>query len=441
MMEFLVTTKAQIICLLILLYVGLLYFKESKHLNKMSGKKHCNMYFDWMLICADISILLDAITVYTVKNYKTFSLWLNEELHFLFYVSIMLFTTCYFLYWLSIAGMLPEKILFRIFCYFPCIVAMYMASINMRTIRFVEGDYAAYSMGFAVYVCFGVTALYLLATMVALLKNIRTIKPNKRSSLITCTIFANLVLLLQLIFPEMLISCFAITLIIISLYLSMENPSVKMVEVYHEEMLMGFSTLLEKKDGGTGGHIRRTSEYAVIIAKELSKRPEFKKHITNEYINSLRRAAPMHDIGKISIPDSILQKPGKLTDEEFAIMKTHSAEGAKIIKETFVHLVDNEEESMPYKVALNHHEKWNGRGYPNGKAEEDIPLCARIMAVADVFDAVSAKRCYRDAMPLEKCFAIIYEGRGTDFDPRIVDAFFDRQREIVKVYNRYREAE
>ena len=191
--------------------------------------------------------------------------------------------------------------------------------------------------------------------------------------------------------------------------------------------------------GGTGGHIRRTSEYAVIIAKELSKLPKHKKHINRQYLKSLRQAAPMHDIGKISIPDNILQKPGKLTDEEFAIMKTHSAEGAKIIKETFSHLVDDGEDRMAYKVALNHHEKWNGRGYPNGKKEEEIPLCARIMAVADVFDAVSAKRCYRDAMPLEKCFAIIYEGKGTDFDPEIVDAFFERQREIVKVYNRYRD--
>ena len=146
-------------------------------------------------------------------------------------------------------------------------------------------------------------------------------------------------------------------------------------------------------------------------------------------------AAPMHDIGKISTPDVILQKPGKLTPEEYEIMKQHAPRGGEIIMETFSRLDNPEFLKTAYYVARYYHEKWNGNGYPEGLDGEKIPLCARIMAIADVFDAVSAKRCYRDAMPLDQCFQIIEKGRGTDFDPDLVDVFLDAKEEIIKVYN------
>ena len=136
-------------------------------------------------------------------------------------------------------------------------------------------------------------------------------------------------------------------------------------------------------------------------------------------------AAPMHDIGKIAIPDSILQKPGRLTPEEFEIMKTHSERGGQILKKTFNNTGDDEYEKIAYEVAMYHHEKWNGKGYPKGLSKEQIPLSARIMAVADVFDAVSAKRCYRDALPLSECFEIIKNGSGQDFDSLIADLFLE----------------
>ena len=135
----------------------------------------------------------------------------------------------------------------------------------------------------------------------------------------------------------------------------------------------------------------------------------------------------------LNTTDAILQKPGRLTDEEFAIMRTHTEKGGEIIKETFGHIGDGEYEKMTYEVARYHHEKWNGKGYPQGLAGEDIPLCARIMSVADVFDAVSAKRCYRDAMPLEQCFEIIEKGSGQDFDPDIAEVFLDMRERIGQV--------
>ncbi|MGN1043175.1 MAG: HD-GYP domain-containing protein [Acutalibacteraceae bacterium] len=204
--------------------------------------------------------------------------------------------------------------------------------------------------------------------------------------------------------------------------------------MYNSEMVYSFATLIENRDENTGGHIKRTSIYVGLLAEELKKENFYCDIITDDFIKNLVMVAPLHDIGKISIPDSILQKPDKLTYEEYEIMKTHSAKGGKIIKESFVHTADDEYRNMAYEVARYHHEKWNGRGYPEGLSKEDIPLSARIMSVADVFDAISEKRCYREAMPLEKCFSIIQEGKGTDFDPILVDAFLNIRDEITKVH-------
>lgn len=143
----------------------------------------------------------------------------------------------------------------------------------------------------------------------------------------------------------------------------------------------------------------------------------------------------MHDIGKIAVPDVILQKPGRLTEEEFEIIKKHATDGGRIIEETFGNLGNEEYTRMAYQVARYHHEKWNGKGYPKGLKAREIPLCARIMAVADVFDAVSEKRCYRDAIPVEQCFAIIREGSGRDFDPVIAEVFLDSREKVERIHN------
>lgn len=204
---------------------------------------------------------------------------------------------------------------------------------------------------------------------------------------------------------------------------------------YHNEMVMGFATLVENKDGSTGGHIKRTSLYVKLLAEELKRRGMYEDILTKEYMGNLCKAAPMHDIGKIAVPDSILQKPGKLTSEEFDAMKQHSVRGGEIIRETFGNLEDEAYTQMAYEVARYHHEKWNGKGYPEGLKRKEIPLAARIMAIADVFDAVSEKRCYREAMPLEKCFEIILEGSGQDFEPMLVEVFLDIRDEVEKVHN------
>lgn len=206
--------------------------------------------------------------------------------------------------------------------------------------------------------------------------------------------------------------------------------------IYHEEMVMGFATLVENKDGSTGGHIKRTTEYVKLLAEELRKRGHYKETLTKAYIKNLCMAAPMHDIGKIAVPDVILQKPGRLTEEEFTQIKLHAENGGRIIQETFGHLQNEEYTKIAYEVARFHHEKWNGRGYPEGLKRKEIPLSARIMAVADVFDAISEKRCYRDAMSMDQCFDIILEGSGQDFDPIIAEVFLDCREQVEKIHKR-----
>ena len=205
----------------------------------------------------------------------------------------------------------------------------------------------------------------------------------------------------------------------------------------HSETVMSFANLIENRDNNTGGHIKRTSRYVGLIAEELRARNYYSEILTKDYITNLLKAAPMHDIGKISVPDEILQKPGKLNDEEYAIMKKHAENGGNIIRETFRNLGDEEYRIIAFEVARYHHEKWNGKGYPDGLIGNDIPLCARIMAVADVFDAVSEKRCYRNAMPLDKCFRIIAEGSGKDFDPLIAGIFLEIRDKVEEVHTEF----
>lgn len=228
-------------------------------------------------------------------------------------------------------------------------------------------------------------------------------------------------------------------MITISIYINMENPAIRGLEHYQHEMVMGFAMLVENKDDSTGGHIRRTSEYAVLIAKKLRKNAKYKAVITKDYIDHLDQSAPMHDIGKIGIPDAILQKPGKLTDEEFDKMKEHPVIGGKIIEDTFGHLFDGEYEHMAYQVAMYHHEKWNGKGYPTGLSGTDIPIEARIMALADVFDALVSKRCYKDAFTYDKAFTIIEESLGEHFDPELGAVFLSCRPQLEGLYDSWSE--
>ena len=242
-----------------------------------------------------------------------------------------------------------------------------------------------------------------------------------------------LILISQVIFPEILISSLVPAFSLIALYINIEDPVLRRMKNYNSEIVTSFATLVESRDSSTGSHVKRTKSYVKILLDEIKTNSLYSSIMTKDFEDKMMNAAPMHDIGKISIPDTILQKPGKLTDEEYSVMKKHSVLGGEIIQEIFKDMDDKEFLNIAYDVTRYHHEKWNGNGYPEGLVGKEIPFSARIMAIADVFDAISAKRCYRDAMPLDKCFAIIKEGKGVDFDPVLTDLFLNAKEKVEKV--------
>ncbi len=169
----------------------------------------------------------------------------------------------------------------------------------------------------------------------------------------------------------------------------------------------------------------------------LKKKGYYEKKLTDKFMMDVETSAPLHDVGKISISDTILNKPGKLTDEEFELMKTHTTAGKEIMEKVIDRVQGENYLKEARNMAAYHHEKWDGSGYPEGLYGEVIPLSARVMAVADVFDALSSKRVYKDAMPFEKAMSIIEEGSGTHFDPKCVEVFLESQKEVKTVLKKY----
>jgi HD-GYP domain-containing protein (c-di-GMP phosphodiesterase class II) len=185
-------------------------------------------------------------------------------------------------------------------------------------------------------------------------------------------------------------------------------------------IVYSMSDLIEKKDGYTGVHTKRVSEYVAILLRELARRGH---QFTESEIQRMAESSLLHDMGKIAIPDSILLKSGKLTDDEFDVMKSHSAKGADSLQKSMQFAKDNDFLNNAFIMAKHHHEKWNGGGYPDGKKENEIPLLARVIAIADVYDALRSQRSYKTPFSREKAKSIILEENGRQFDPELVDVF------------------
>jgi putative two-component system response regulator len=200
--------------------------------------------------------------------------------------------------------------------------------------------------------------------------------------------------------------------------------------------------LAETRDSDTGNHIRRTQYYVKALAEKLQTSPRFVQFLTNQTIDMLFKSAPLHDIGKVGIPDRILLKPGRFEPHEFEIMKTHTTLGRDAILHAEKQLgMQVEFLNLAKEIAYFHQEKWDGSGYPTGESGDDIPISARLMAVADVYDALISRRVYKEGMPHEKAVSIIKEGRGSHFDPDIVDAFLDLQNEFRAIAARFADSD
>ncbi len=213
------------------------------------------------------------------------------------------------------------------------------------------------------------------------------------------------------------------------------REKIKELSELQQTVIQSMANLIESRDSETGEHVKRTSSCVKLIAKSLLNEPYYADKIDKAYIENIVMAAPLHDIGKIAVSDVILKKPGKLTNEEFAQMKTHTTEGRKIIMRDIAKIEDAEYVRIAANIAEFHHEKWSGGGYPKGLKGEEIPICARIMAIADVFDALVSKRCYKESMSFEQAFNIIEESIGTHFAPVVGKVFLEQKENIIKLYS------
>ena len=195
------------------------------------------------------------------------------------------------------------------------------------------------------------------------------------------------------------------------------------LELTREVIIDSLAAMAERRDLETGGHIQRTRRYVQFLAERAASHPDFAEILSPETIALFASTAPLHDIGKVGIPDGILLKPGKLTDEEFRVMGYHTLYGYEILRDGERRLRGNTFLSHAQDIARDHHERWDGRGYLRGLVGEEIPLSARIMTLADVYDALVSRRPYKEPFPHHVAMEIIAEGRGTRFDPRLVDLF------------------
>lgn len=205
--------------------------------------------------------------------------------------------------------------------------------------------------------------------------------------------------------------------------------------------IFAMSKLAESRDPETGEHLERMREYCKIISEYLGRLPQYQPIIDQEFIDNIYAASPLHDIGKVGIVDSVLLKPGKLTGEEWRVMKSHPIIGAETLREVDRQHPGNSLIRMGIDIAESHHEKWNGTGYPYGLKGTEIPLVARILALGDVYDALTSKRCYKEAFSHERSRAILQENAGSHFDPAVIDAFLATENEFQRIREYYQDSQ
>jgi putative two-component system response regulator len=216
------------------------------------------------------------------------------------------------------------------------------------------------------------------------------------------------------------------------LQLEVEDKTKRIVEM-NDEFIMGMATMVESRDNSTGGHIKRTSEGVRFLIEEIKKDNEL--NLSDEFCKNIIKAAPMHDLGKIAVDDAVLRKPGKFTPEEFEIMKTHAKEGQRIVHQILEGTDDKDFQQIAENVAHYHHERMDGSGYPDKLKGEEIPLEARIMAIADVYDALVSKRVYKEKMSFEEANKIIMDGMGTQFDKNLEKYYVKARPNLEKYYS------
>lgn len=423
--------KLQLGCLLVILFVEINYIRET-----LRGKIKCNKLFDALMVVAPWAVVFDGLTSWTVNHIDKVPAFLNRAAHLIFFImmDLTIIITAEYMFELLIGFKKKNR---KILLAVPWLISLILIIAFIGDLQYIEGATTWYSMGTSVYICYGTVVFYYGLILFFVITRSRFLPKDKVLGTLSFILIAGIILIVQIRFPKVLITSIFPMILLLGIYVDFENPSMRKITMHHDEMTDGFAMLVESRDNNTGGHIKRTKAYVKLILEKMKDDNNYSSIMNKDYMANVSNAAPLHDIGKIATPDSILQKPGKLTDEEYAIMKKHAADGGDIILNTFFDLDNMEFRQIAYEVARFHHEKYNGKGYPDGLKGEEIPLHARIMAIADVFDAVSQRRCYRDAMPIDKCFAIIENGIGTDFDPQLAKIFLESKIEVIQLMQEY----
>lgn len=423
--------KLQLGCLLVILFIVINYLKETMHI-----RIKCNKFFDALMIIAPWAVVFDGLTAWTVNHMDIVPDHLNRIAHLVFFIlmDMTLIITAEYMFD-QLVGF--KKRIRKFLLAIPWLISVIIVIATIGDLQYIEGAATWYSMGVSVYVCYGTVVFYYGIILYFAVSRRRFLSKDKVIGTLSFIFIAGIILVVQIVIPEILITSVFPMILMLGIYIDFENPFIQKVTALNNEMTDGFATMVESRDNNTGGHIKRTKAYVKLMLDKMRDDKLYHRIMSKDYIANVSNAAPLHDIGKIGTPDSILQKPGKLTDEEYEIMKKHAAEGGDLILHTFRDIDNVEFRHIAYEVARFHHEKYNGKGYPEGLKGEQIPLHARIMAIADVFDAVSQKRCYRDAMPIDECFAIIANGSGSDFDPQLTKIFLDSRDEVVRLMEEY----
>ncbi len=318
--------RLQLGCLAVLIYVGAVYFQGCSKYHVKITSSHF-----WKLLAVGIlSVIFDGDTAWASGMGDSIPPYLSFVFHALSFIGLdsTIFLMC--VYILSMMDLYPKKK--RFLLYIPLLVNIAMIAVTMMIQYYSGGKENGYTSGASIVICFVMIALYLFYTLFIRRKHFMLLKSEKRRGIITFLIAYAMISVMQMIFPDLLSSMsLGVTILVLGIYLNSEDPAIKELGKYYSETVMSFANLIEERDGSTGGHIKRTSRYVGLIVDELRKKDEYKKLLTRDYTDNILEAAPMHDIGKIAIPDAILQKPGKLDDEEYRIMKTHAENGGKII--------------------------------------------------------------------------------------------------------------
>ena len=392
-----------------------------------------NKVFNFVVNITFISTALDLITAYTISYALTIPCWINLIVNTLYFLSAYACTYMGAIYILESINCYTKG--HRIFINVVAITYMIVLFINLFTGIVFDFKEHYYNKGIFYRLTLVVSLITMFDVGIVFILNHKSINPTKLLLNSSYIVFPIIFVCIQVFFPSYLFTNFCMSLIIFVMIFTLDTPDYyeleylrknletevdqqtkqiiareKQIELMSVEMVQALAEAIDEKDEYTKGHSVRVAQYSVLIGKDVG--------LSEDKLKYLHVAALLHDIGKIGVPDSVLQKPSSLTKEEFDIIKQHTTNGGKIL-----HNVT----SLPYveDVALHHHERYDGKGYPDQLADSEIPYFARIVAIADAYDAMSTKRVYRSELPREVIRQQLIQGRGTQFDPDLLDVFLN----------------